>query len=304
MQLLRDLIKHEQTTAVNIKSNVNRKSVQTALVATLSALNTIKSIPPNGVAIFAGINFDTTIISPPRPIVKTFYHCGKKFLYEPVEELFKQPEQQYGILQVFGEKTTILLSNEFAECKTIDIKTTKVQKKQCRGGQSKNRIERLREETIHNYLKLASEKAIKAFTKDGQPIIKALLLVGPGLKKEKMTSYLELKVPFYIYNVDSENSPLISEYLTHMIETENNVDDSKHIDKLTNLLTMSPGLLAFGDDIKTSLDDKNISRIYSSVKIDVDVPNIIINSSFLSAYGGMIGVKYRDLDVTDQLVVD
>lgn len=54
VQFLRDLIKQEKTTAENIKNNSNRKSVMIALKNVESAVEDMKKIPDNGIAIFAG----------------------------------------------------------------------------------------------------------------------------------------------------------------------------------------------------------------------------------------------------------
>ncbi len=54
IQQLRDLVKHEMTTAVNIKNNSNRKSVLAALSKVNTTLSTLRRIPDNGIGIFAG----------------------------------------------------------------------------------------------------------------------------------------------------------------------------------------------------------------------------------------------------------
>ena len=144
-------------------------------------------------------------------------------MLEPIVELFKQPVENYGILQVYGEKTIVQISNEFAEVKTIDIKTTKLQKKQSHGGQSKNRIERLRQESIHNYLKLAGEKAMLAFVKNGIPIIKALLIIGPGMKKDQIQEYINIPVIIMVKSADVDDpiSPLLLELIATCSSNKN-----------------------------------------------------------------------------------
>lgn len=49
---LREFIKHEQTTASNIKNNTNRKSVLDALTRAYSIASNLNSIPNEGIAIF------------------------------------------------------------------------------------------------------------------------------------------------------------------------------------------------------------------------------------------------------------
>jgi hypothetical protein len=152
--------------------------------------------------------FDPVILSPPRKIEKFMYHCGKHFLVEPIEDLFKTSEKTFGILQVFGEETIVQICDEYLALKTLDVKTTKLQKRQDRGGQSQNRIARLRLETIHNYLKSAGEKAEHAYLTNGLPNIEALLIVGPGLKKEQILNYINIPVEKFICSIDKPNSDL------------------------------------------------------------------------------------------------
>jgi hypothetical protein len=52
LSTLREFIKHEQTTAANIKNNTNRKSVLDALTRAYTIASTLDSIPNEGIAIF------------------------------------------------------------------------------------------------------------------------------------------------------------------------------------------------------------------------------------------------------------
>ena len=52
--LIRRLVKQEQTTAHNIKNNLNRKSVVEALSNIWSKIEGLKAIPDTGIAIYAG----------------------------------------------------------------------------------------------------------------------------------------------------------------------------------------------------------------------------------------------------------
>jgi hypothetical protein len=176
-------------------------------------------------------------------------------------------------LQVFGEKTTIQTANEFVEIKTIDTKTTKLQRNQSHGGQSKNRIERLRQESIHNYLKLAGEKAMNAFVKEGVPIIKALLIVGPGMKKEQITEYINIDVPTMVKSADL-NTPIMP-FIFELISNTSSTEYSKQLKEIDMLLSKSADMLAFGDDLKSD-----------NIKIIYDNPLVI------QKYGGPVGIRY------------
>lgn len=217
--------------------------------------------------------FDLQVIETPRAINKFIYNCGRSFVLEPIVELFKQPVENYGILQVYGEKTIVQISNEFAEVKTIDIKTTKLQKKQSHGGQSKNRIERLRQESIHNYLKLAGEKAMLAFVKNGIPIIKALLIIGPGMKKDQIQEYINIPVIIMVKSADVDDP--ISPLLLELIATCSSNKNATALKEIDDLLIKQPDMLVFGDEIKSD-----------EVRIVHDNPLIT------QKYGGPVGIRY------------
>ena len=216
-------------------------------------------------------------------------------MYEPIEELFKIPKVNFGIMQVYGEKTVIQMCNEFGEVKTISTKTARIQKKQGRGGQSKNRIERLREETVHNYLKLASEKAELVFLSEGQPVIKALLIVGTGIKKDLIREYIHIPVNHYVFACDQESEESLKLFIAKMIESEDENASKKHVKYLTDLLTLNPDLLIFGvEEIKLALENKEVKALYVDEKhSDVfQCDTILVKDSFINAYGCIAEMFY------------
>lgn len=81
------LLTEEYGAATNIKSRVNRSSVQTAIHSAQAKLKLIPRVPPNGVAIFCGeaqtedgkMRKITEAIERPKHINFGLYKCGKKF---------------------------------------------------------------------------------------------------------------------------------------------------------------------------------------------------------------------------------
>jgi len=293
-------VKNEKTTAVNIKNNSNRKSVLAALRKLESAVKTIRSIPDNGIAIYVGADFDTVIIYPPRKIKSFIYRCGKNFVLDPIIELYKQPHELYGLLKVRGEKCIIQTVNEYYEVKTINSKTAKIQKRQKKGGQSQNRIQRLRVETIHNYLKAIAERACDAYLIDGVPIVKALLICGPGQKKEQLIPYLEkLGITCYVETTDiptsascnTSLSPVELNHVQHMISSENSSTDEKHVSDILELLELNPEILVFGrQHIDKAQKNKQLSHVYSNKELPYET--IRVNHHLLDSFDGCIGVLY------------
>ncbi len=54
IQQLKDMVKHEQSTAKNIRNRMNRQSVSDALTKLSSKLSDMKSVPESGIAMFSG----------------------------------------------------------------------------------------------------------------------------------------------------------------------------------------------------------------------------------------------------------
>lgn len=236
--------------------------------------------------------FDPVVLTPPRKIEKFMYHCGKHFLIEPIEDLFKTAHKRFGILQVFGEETIVQVCDEYLDIKTLDCKTTKLQKRQDRGGQSQNRIARLRLETIHNYLKSAGEKAEHAYLTNGLPNIEALLIIGPGMKKEQILNYINIPVEKFIYSIDKPNTN-ITIYINEMITSTTSTHDEKHISYIEDLINRSPELITFGQiETLTAVKNNEIATVYTNISVHIDFPCIKIHSNWLSTYDNMIGIRY------------
>lgn len=75
-------LKSENSKTSNIKSRQTRQGVQDALQAVSTHVKRMKTLPLNGVAIFAGPTtegFTSVCVEPPRPIDSFFYRCDNKF---------------------------------------------------------------------------------------------------------------------------------------------------------------------------------------------------------------------------------
>lgn len=188
----------------------------------------------------------------------------------------------------------IQVSDEFGDTKTIDRKTTKLQRKQCRGGASKNRIERLREETVHNYLKLASEKVTRAYTENGIPIIKALLIIGNGNKKDEIREYINIDVPIYVESCDvNDNKELIQAKFFDMVTKEREKEESKYLDRITEIIRTNPDLLIFGkEDILQSIHKLRFLYVAKDDKTEYPIDKSKIIKLNIESYGNFIGELY------------
>lgn len=157
----------ELGTASNIKSRVNRLSVESAIVSVEKHLvSYIKSSLPNGLVIFSGENVDNKkklLISfePFRPINISFYKCDSRFHCDALHSLMSH-EEKLGFIILDGNGcmfatlsgTTKNILHQFS----VDLP-----KKHGRGGQSSARFGRIRVEKRELYLKKVIENANNLF---------------------------------------------------------------------------------------------------------------------------------------------
>ena len=179
------MLNDEQGTATNIKSNVNRKSVLTAITSARERLKLYNRTPPNGLILYTGtvlgedgrtekkmvIDFE-----PFKPINKSLYLCDNKFHVEDLKELLEN-EDVFGFIVVDGNGALYgTLQGNSRE--TIHKFTVELPKKHGRGGQSSVRFARLRVEKRHNYLRKVAEVATQVFITNDRPNISGLVLAG------------------------------------------------------------------------------------------------------------------------------
>lgn len=212
-----------------------------------------------------------------------------------MEELFKMPTTQYGIIELFGQSVKVSLCNEFGETTQSWHKDTKLQKNHHRGGQSQNRIARLRLESIHNYLKSIAEQSTRMFTQNGKPSIEALLIVGNSVKKEQIREYFTFQVPLIIQTMEEYNKNTIQRYFKEMIVKVTNCDE-QYLDQLRQTLQMEMDKLTFGvDETMEAFQKHELQRIFVTQNVNSNSKCqvcIFQNADLLKQYGGMVGVRY------------
>lgn len=179
------MLNDETGTATNIKSNVNRKSVLTAITSARERLKLYNRTPPNGLILYTGtvlaedgrtekkmvIDFE-----PFKPINKSLYLCDNKFHVTDLKELLEN-EDVFGFIVVDGAGSlygTLQGNNR----EVLHKFTVELPKKHGRGGQSSVRFARLRMEKRHNYLKKVCEVATQVFISNDRPNINGLVLAG------------------------------------------------------------------------------------------------------------------------------
>lgn len=187
-EVMNDL-RNEWGTAVNIKSKTTRKNVQDALTKVMERLKLFKTIPPTGVAIFAGSiagnqlgvgDMQTFVIVPPEPISIYYYRCEHQFLLDPLFNMLAAKDI-YGLV-VIDSKDAIFGFLKGNRTEIIKQYSSGVQGKTRAGGQSSRRYERLRDMHLNEwYIRLGGY-----FTEHfrGVPGLKGMIVGGPGPTKE------------------------------------------------------------------------------------------------------------------------
>jgi len=182
------MLKQEQGTAANIKSDTTRKNVQDAIVKVTQRLKLFKKVPEKGLVIFSGAipqngpgseRMETYTIVPPEPIQVYLYRCDSKFHIEYLQDFLRERET-YGIIVIDSSATTFA-TLQGRRLEIVQEITSGVPGKHRAGGQSARRFERQREAKLLNYFKRIGKHANDIFLPI--PNIKGVIIGGPGPTK-------------------------------------------------------------------------------------------------------------------------
>jgi peptide chain release factor subunit 1 len=182
------LLNDESATASNIKSRVNRLSVQSAITSVLGKLKLYTKIPDNGLIIYSGSDTNEKRISvtfePYKPINTSLYLCDSSFHTEALHELLVSDEK-YGFIIVDGNGA--LYGTLCGSTKTVLHKfTVDLPKKHGRGGQSAQRFGRIRMEKRQAYIRKVAEIATQLFISNCMPNVIGIILAGSAEFKQQL----------------------------------------------------------------------------------------------------------------------
>lgn len=225
-------------------------------------------------------NIFSEIIYPPKKLPSSNYICDKKFLLDEILEMY-EPELKIGVILVSGSIAKFYFINktgsnlEHVLLKSIDID---LQKRQKKGGQSAQRIGRIRDEKEMRYVNHVAELAVNFFMKDNNTayICKNIIIGGSSNIKHKVIAtplfqqYFNNRVSGIIDMEIKENS--IFELITNnidLINNSNNDDNEKHIQDINLLISQASDKLVFGYDyIYKNLTRCSLETIYIDSNID------------------------------------
>lgn len=242
---------------------------------------------------------------PPKPIREFRYLCDKKFLIDLIEDLY-QEHDDYGVLYLAGCEYTFYVLNGADLYEITKTTRKKLPRTHKRGGQSQNRIARLRDEAIHVYLTKINEACLDLYidTETSLPKIKGFVIIGSGNKKVKLQDKLDPRIKSILLGV------FTSDKLDYDVAKEA-VDNSirqKDIAIMKNVLD-SGDKLEYGEkEILDALDYGYMETIIITSNMEtqlhnknIDIKNkceemsctlYIIDENDIYQMGGIIGKKW------------
>ncbi|KAF1743213.1 hypothetical protein MXB_2608 [Myxobolus squamalis] len=187
------MLSNEYGTASNIKSRVNRLSVQGAITSVQSKLKLFTKVPNNGLVIYCGtvvtaegkekkVNMD---FEPFKPINTSLYLCDNKFHTEALSALLED-DSKFGFIVIDGNGALFgVLSGNARE--VLHKFAVDLPKKHGRGGQSALRFSRLRVEKRHNYIRKVAELATQLYVVNDKVSVTGLVLAGSADFKSELS---------------------------------------------------------------------------------------------------------------------
>lgn len=192
------LLNNEYGTATNIKSRVNRQSVQDAITCTQNVLKQYNRIPDTGLCLYCGyamlpdsktsrmVKYD---IVPKKALGTSLYLCSSKFNVEPLKSLLSD-DKRFGFVIIDGNSCYIAtLSGNDKTC--LFELCVDLPKKHNKGGQSSARFGRIRMEKRDNYITKATELVKKYFVPEEMPTVSGLILGGSAEFKFQLEKELD-----------------------------------------------------------------------------------------------------------------
>jgi peptide chain release factor subunit 1 len=183
-------LSQEQSTAANIKDKTTRTHVTESIDKMIRHLRLYKKTPEHGLAVFSGdisdnpskTQVEAYSIEPPEPIQIRLYRCDQNFVLDPLKEMLDVKEV-YGLLVMDKREATLGILRG-TRIDALQHLTSFVPGKFKAGGQSSQRLERLRDEAAKEFF----VKIGGVVNGELLPIkvnIKGIIIGGPGRTKNE-----------------------------------------------------------------------------------------------------------------------
>ena len=272
------ILREEQGTADNIRSDLTRTHVVDSLSKVVQRLKLYKKTPERGLAIFCGALprevggppgsevVKAFEIDPPKDMQTFLYRCDDHFHVDILKNMLKD-ENMIGFLAVDAKDAGWgLLHGDKIE--VLKETSSGVAGKHRQGGQSAKRFQKLREMELTYYFNRLATITREYFI-DIYPI-KGLVISGPGPTKEEFinNNYLEYRLQnMIIATIDASysGSEGIREAFAKSSDILSNfrmVEEKQIVEKLFNEINNNTGLGIYGlDDIINHLKNNIVDKI-------------------------------------------
>jgi len=192
----------KSTASLGISSpGFNRLSVLEALRSLKARLAIIKTIPPNGLALFCGecVNADGKEelvfeeMEPYKELPHGMYRCDSRFHVDVLLEQLNDSSPAFGFVIIDGTDVTMFQLKGKTRRTLFEWSKVNLPKKHDRGGQSQNRFARIRVEKRDHYLSKVAEVCIAQFIDSLTNIsnVQGLVLAGCADLKNELVGYLD-----------------------------------------------------------------------------------------------------------------
>lgn len=281
----------------------NRLSVQRAIRIAQNRLKLLRKSPKNGCVLFCGRVRSPDgctetevceLLTPPLPVPTNSYKCDSRFHTEKVIDLFNT-HLKYGYVVVTSDNSYITISQ--GTKLTMMFKTqTDLPNATRRGGQSANRIARIRDEKRHNYIEKIVEQTVLHLQN-----VEGIIIAGnaelPFEVKDRIVSDTRIIVPVLgtikISNTDSIGD--VIQKSLNLIQSEEIMEEKKYATEIEEYIRTSPDLLVFGEQNIDKCDSEYLLK-YIVTEYKLIAKNSPIRQLYhlplLQPYGGTIGVLY------------
>ncbi len=282
-------LREEHSQSGNIKSKSTRQNVQSSIDKIIQYLRLFRQTPKNGIIVFCGNLSDnqskTDIqlfsIEPQEPLGVNIYRCDSTFMLEPLEAILDNKDT-YCLVVMDGREATIA-TLKGAHIQVIRRLNSMAHAKVRKGGQSAQRFERGREESIHEYAVRISDHVNELFVKL-EFKVKGVLVGGPGPAKEGFVKGNTLNYQIKILGVfdtgytDEFGLHEMVEKAADLLKEEAASKERKVIERFMQE-RVRKGLAVYGyQDTKAALEAKKVSTLILSSEIELHLVKYKCNS--------------------------
>jgi len=219
----------------------------------VSKLNTFKTTPPNGLALFCGFAGDSegkqkkisAALEPWSPISSGLYKCDSRFHTEILRDQLND-QTTFGFIVIDGHSASFhtLTGDNRQSLFKLDVD---LPKKHGRGGQSKNRFARIREEKRGWYTSKIAALVVQYFIDPATslPLVQGLVIAGLANLKDDVHKKLD---------------PRLSKIVVGVVDVQYGGDCGFH-----QAITLTQGNLS---DLKIVQEQQILSRFFEEIARD------------------------------------